>query len=83
MVYVQLLTGKKYTIGSNGKVHIEKHWEDVPSCYAYQTVVENIKIYNNNVARYKTVNDIFEPGTTCFMLGHPYYGAMGKVRRIK
>ncbi|OAD52342.1 5'-3' exoribonuclease 1 [Eufriesea mexicana] len=78
LVYVRLLTGEKYTIGSNGKVHIEKHWDDVPSCYAYQTVVEDITICSNNVARYETVNDIFELGTTCFMLGHPYYGAMGK-----
>ncbi|PBC30137.1 5'-3' exoribonuclease [Apis cerana cerana] len=81
LVHVRLLVGKKYTFGSYGKVHIEKHWSEIPSCYAYQTIVKDITIHcNNNIPIYKTVNDIFEPGITCFMLGHPYYGAMGKVR---
>lgn len=80
LVHVRLLVGKKYTFGSYGKVHIEKHWSEIPNCYAYQTIVKEITIHcNNNIPIYKTVNDIFEPGITCFMLGHPYYGAMGKV----
>lgn len=83
LVHIRLLVGKKYIFDTQGKVNIEKHWTEMPTCYAYQTIVKDITTYCNNVQSYKTVSDIFEPGTVCFMLAHPYYGAMGKVRHIE
>lgn len=79
LVHVRLLLGKKYIFPSRGKVHVEKHWNETPTCYAYQTIVKDIATHSNNGQLYTTVKDIFEPGTICFMLGHPYYGAMGNV----
>ncbi|XP_071874436.1 5'-3' exoribonuclease pacman isoform X1 [Bombus fervidus] len=79
LVHIRLLVGKKYIFNAQGKVNIEKHWTEMQTCYAYQTIVKNITTYCNNVQSYKTVSDIFEPNTVCFMLAHPYYGAMGKV----
>ncbi|KOC61668.1 5'-3' exoribonuclease 1 [Habropoda laboriosa] len=80
LVHVRLLVGSKYVFGSHGKFHIEKLWSDTQTCYPYQTTVEGITVYSVSLPLYKSASDIFVPGSVCFMLGHPYYGAMGRVR---
>ncbi|XP_076757496.1 5'-3' exoribonuclease pacman isoform X1 [Xylocopa sonorina] len=80
LVHAQLLVGKKYIFGSHGNMHVEKQWADSQTAYAYQTIVKDITVHPNNIRIYNSVDDIFKPGTVCFMLGHPYYGSMGKVR---
>lgn len=80
LVYARLFNGYKYCFGSQGKVSVEKQWQDIPMFYAYQTIVRNLSVYSKQAQIYKSIHDIFEPGTICFMLGHPYYGAMGEVQ---
>ncbi|XP_029664328.1 5'-3' exoribonuclease 1 isoform X1 [Formica exsecta] len=83
LFYARTYLGNKYIFGVQGKVTIEKQWSDFPTAYAYQTVVKNISVYSKKLPVYKTMHDIFVPGTFCFMLGHPYYGAMGEVMQYK
>lgn len=90
LLYARSSLGSKYVFGSQGKVTMEKQWSDYPVAYAYQTVIRDISVYSKKLPVYESMHEIFIPGTFCFMLGHPYYGAMGEViqnkdnsRRIK
>ncbi|XP_059358130.1 5'-3' exoribonuclease 1 isoform X1 [Carassius carassius] len=80
VVYAQLLTGRKYVIGQNGKVHLEKQFAKQVLPYPYQTIVKDIKAFDSSLARFKTLEELFPPGTVVFMVGNPYYGAMGDVQ---
>uniref|UniRef100_A0A8C1Q185 5'-3' exoribonuclease 1 n=1 Tax=Cyprinus carpio TaxID=7962 RepID=A0A8C1Q185_CYPCA len=80
VVYAQLLTGRKYVIGQNGKVHLEKQFAKQVLPYPYQTIVKDIKAFDSSLARFKTLEELFPPGTFVFMVGNPYYGAMGDVQ---
>lgn len=79
LLYTRSFLGNKYIFSPQGKVSVEKQWNDYPAAYAYQTVVRDISVYSKKLPVYETMHDIFIPGTFCFMLGHPYYGAMGEV----
>lgn len=80
LLFTRLFLGNKYVFGVQGKVTIEKQWNNCSSVYAYQTVVRDISTYSKKLPVYETMHDIFIPETFCFMLGHPYYGAMGEVQ---
>lgn len=80
LLYTRLFLGEKYVFNVQGKVTVEKQWNDYPTAYVYQTVVKDISVYSKKLPVYETMHDIFIPGTFCFMLGHPYYGAMGEVQ---
>lgn len=40
VVYAQLLTGRKYVIGQNGSVHLEKQFAKQVLPFPYQTIVK-------------------------------------------
>lgn len=80
LLFIRASLGSKYVFGPQGKVTIEKQWSEYTMPHAYQTIVKNISVYSKKLTNYKTMHDIFLPGTFCFMLGYPYYGAMGEVR---
>uniref|UniRef100_A0A671RYW1 5'-3' exoribonuclease 1 n=1 Tax=Sinocyclocheilus anshuiensis TaxID=1608454 RepID=A0A671RYW1_9TELE len=80
VVYAQLLTGRKYVIGQNGNVHLEKQFAKQVLPYPYQTIVKDIKAFDSSLARFKTLEELFPPGTVVFMVANPYYGAMGDVQ---
>lgn len=82
LIYARPFLGSKYIFSTKGKLTLEKQWAKSPVPYAYQTVVRNIPIYYKNPPIYKSMHDIFVPGTICFMLGYPYYGAMGEVQLL-
>lgn len=63
----------------HGKLYFEKQWLESQMAYAYQTTVQNISVHCFNEPAYTAIDEVFVPGASCFMLGHPYYGAMGKV----
>ncbi|KZC09221.1 5'-3' exoribonuclease 1 [Dufourea novaeangliae] len=79
LVDARPLIGSKYIFGSHGKLYFEKQWSDSQITYAYQMIVKDIATHCFSAATYKTVEEIFVPESVCFMLGHPHYGAMGKV----
>lgn len=80
LLYARLFLGSKYIFGAQGKLTLEKQWNELPTAYAYQTIVRDISTYYKLTQIYKSMHDIFVPETICFMLGHPYYGAMGEVQ---
>ncbi|XP_047351100.1 5'-3' exoribonuclease 1 isoform X1 [Vespa velutina] len=79
LIHAQPLIGSKYIFAAQGKLSVEKQWQEMPTFYAYQTIVKDISTYCVNPLLYKTIDEIFVPGSNCFMLGHPHYGAMGEV----
>ncbi|KYM94136.1 PREDICTED: 5'-3' exoribonuclease 1 [Cyphomyrmex costatus] len=83
LLYARSFLGNKHVFGVYGKVTVEKQWNDYVAAHAYQTVVKDISVYSKTLPVYETMHDIFIPGTFCFMLGHPYYGAMGEVVQNK
>ncbi|XP_051556406.1 5'-3' exoribonuclease 1-like isoform X2 [Myxocyprinus asiaticus] len=80
VVYAQLLTGRKYVIGQNGKVLLEKQFAKQVLPYPYQTIVKDIKAFDSSMAHFKTLEELFPPGISVFMVGNPYYGAIGDVQ---
>uniref|UniRef100_A0AAY4ADF0 5'-3' exoribonuclease 1 n=1 Tax=Denticeps clupeoides TaxID=299321 RepID=A0AAY4ADF0_9TELE len=80
VVYAQLLSGRKYVPGQNRLVHLEKQWAKQILPFAYQTIVKDIKAFDSSLSRFMTLEDLFSPTTSVFMLGNPYYGAMGEVQ---
>uniref|UniRef100_A0A8U8C623 5'-3' exoribonuclease 1 n=1 Tax=Geospiza parvula TaxID=87175 RepID=A0A8U8C623_GEOPR len=79
IVYAQLLTGNRYQLNQNGEVYLEKQWSKQVLPFVYQTVVKDIKTFDSRFSSIKTLDDLFPPGSTAFMLGSPYYGCMGEV----
>ncbi|CAB1317628.1 unnamed protein product, partial [Coregonus sp. 'balchen'] len=41
---------------------------------------QDIKAFDSSSTRFKTLEELFPPTTTVFMVGNPYYGAMGEVQ---
>ncbi|XP_041805238.1 5'-3' exoribonuclease 1 isoform X2 [Chelmon rostratus] len=80
VLYGQLLTGRKYVPKANGVVELEKQWAKQVLPFAYQTVVKDIKTFYSSLTCFKSLDDLFPPTTTVFMVGNPYYGAMGEVQ---
>ncbi|XP_042734269.1 5'-3' exoribonuclease 1 isoform X1 [Lagopus leucura] len=80
VVYAQLLTGNRYQLNQNGQVYLEKQWSKQALPFVYQTVVKDIRAFDSRFSNIKTLDDLFPPGSTAFMLGSPYYGCMGEVQ---
>ncbi|KFP33142.1 5'-3' exoribonuclease 1, partial [Colius striatus] len=80
VVYAQLLTGNRYQLNQKGEVYLEKQWSKQVLPFVYQTVVKDIKAFDSRFSNIKTLDDLFPPGSTAFMLGSPYYGCMGEVQ---
>lgn len=71
------MTGRKYTFSQHGRITLKKQFAELPSHYPLQTVVRNLNVYDQYNSIYHDIASIFPPGASCFMLGHPHYGAMG------
>ncbi|KAI4897691.1 hypothetical protein NFI96_015716 [Prochilodus magdalenae] len=80
VLYAQLLTGRKYVISQNGSVLLEKQWAKQILPFPYQTIVKDIKAFDSSLARFKTLEELFPLASAVFMVGNPYYGAMGEVQ---
>uniref|UniRef100_A0A8C5I1M3 5'-3' exoribonuclease 1 n=1 Tax=Gouania willdenowi TaxID=441366 RepID=A0A8C5I1M3_GOUWI len=80
ILYGQLLTGRKYVPKANGVVELEKQWSKQVLPFAYQAVVKDIKAFYSSLTSFKSLDELFPLGTTVFMVGNPYYGAMGEVQ---
>ncbi|XP_035277736.1 5'-3' exoribonuclease 1 isoform X2 [Anguilla anguilla] len=80
VLYGQLLTGRKYVVGHSGQVRLEKQWAKQVLPFAYQTIVKDIKAFDPAFSRFRTLEELFPPTTIVFMVGNPYYGAMGEVQ---
>ncbi|MEQ2217140.1 hypothetical protein XENOCAPTIV_023791 [Xenoophorus captivus] len=64
-------------VHSNGVVELEKQWAKQVLPFAYQT---DIKAFYSSLTCFKSLDELFTPSTTVFMVGSPYYGAMGEVQ---
>uniref|UniRef100_A0A8C9SZ41 5'-3' exoribonuclease 1 n=1 Tax=Scleropages formosus TaxID=113540 RepID=A0A8C9SZ41_SCLFO len=80
LLYAQLLAGRRYVLSSTGRVHLEKQWAKQALPFAHQTIVKDIKAFESSFPRFKTLEELFPRGTLVFMMGNPYYGAMGEVQ---
>lgn len=40
---------------------------------------QDIKAFYSSLTCFKSLDELFPPTTTVFMVGNPYYGAMGEV----
>uniref|UniRef100_A0A8C3AVK3 5'-3' exoribonuclease 1 n=1 Tax=Cyclopterus lumpus TaxID=8103 RepID=A0A8C3AVK3_CYCLU len=80
VLYGQLLSGRKYIPKANGVVELEKQWSKQVLPFAYQTIVKDIKAFYSSVTCFKSLDELFPLATTVFMVGNPYYGAVGEVQ---
>ncbi|XP_061746644.1 5'-3' exoribonuclease 1-like [Nerophis ophidion] len=80
LVYGQLLTGRKFVPKAGGVVELEKQWAKQVLPFAYQTVVKDIKAFYSSLSTFSSLEELFPPHTTVFMVANPYYAAMGEVQ---
>ncbi|XP_029470943.1 5'-3' exoribonuclease 1 isoform X2 [Rhinatrema bivittatum] len=80
IVYAQLLTGCRYQLNQNGEICLEKQWSKQVLPFVYQAVVKDISTFDSRFSHFKTLEELFCPGSHVFMLGTPYYGCMGEVQ---
>lgn len=80
VVYGQLLTGRKFVPKANGVVELEKQWAKQVLPFAHQTVVKEIRAFYSSLTNFVCLDELFPPSTSVFMVGNPYYGAMGEVQ---
>lgn len=80
VVYSQLLTGRKFVPKTNGLVELEKQWSKQVLPFAYQAVVQEIRAFYSCLTNFTSLDELFPPSTTVFMVGNPYYGSMGEVQ---
>ena len=79
LVHAAPMVGRQYVYSTQGKMTLEKQWNDNPMAFAYQAVLKDIAVHDPNFIQFTSITDVFKPKTVCFMLGHPHYGAMGEV----
>ncbi|MEQ2168261.1 hypothetical protein GOODEAATRI_012499 [Goodea atripinnis] len=68
LLYGQMLTGRKYVPKANGVVELEKQWAKQVLPFAYQTVVKDIKAFYSSMTCFKSLDELFTPSTTVFMV---------------
>lgn len=79
IVLCKTITGRKYICGPKGRITLEKQWSVHPVAFALQSLVKDIAEHSPELEQFKTVEELFPVGKTCFMLGHPHYGCQGEV----
>lgn len=43
---------------------------------------QDIEAFYSSLTHFSSLDELFPPTTTVFMVGNPYYGAMGEVRHL-
>ncbi|XP_044268734.1 5'-3' exoribonuclease 1 isoform X2 [Tribolium madens] len=79
LVHVNLLSGRKYVFTSNMRVTLEKQFCQIQSNYPLQSIVADIKVYDEHRSTFQSVSDVFSPNSICFTLSNPYYGSQGTI----
>lgn len=79
LIHVHLVKSREYALGSNGKLVLRTDWDNVKFVYPYQTIVPNIRVYNDHCNLYRSVDEVYKRDTKVFLLSTKYYGCMGKV----
>lgn len=82
IVYVNHVSGRKYVFGQEGKITLEKQYSEIQDPYALQAIVEDIAVHDSSFVQYKTLEQVFPPGSKCFLLAPPVYGSVGEVRSV-
>lgn len=79
LVFCKTLIGRKYTCTSKGRITLEKQWAELSVPFARQSIVKDITEKAPDFVEFKTVEELFPVGKTCFMIGNPHYGSQGMV----
>ncbi|XP_014211300.1 5'-3' exoribonuclease 1-like isoform X2 [Copidosoma floridanum] len=79
IVHACTLTGCQYVYGQQGKMTLEKQWNENSIGFAYQVIVDEISVHDSEFILHKCITDVFKVKDICFMLGHPHYGSCGEV----
>jgi len=83
LVHALPMSGRKFVMGADkSRITLEKQWHNISQPYALQAIVKDILVEDKQFRMYTTVEELFPPNTTAFMLGQPHYGAQGQVIKI-
>ena len=76
------MTGRKYVCGPKGKITLEKQWSRITQPFALQTTRKDILVHDPSFTQYRTLDQLYPEGSSCFMLGQPNYGCQGEVLQV-
>jgi hypothetical protein len=86
LVYVEELQGKKYVIDKSGPrvmATLEKQWSASPTPYPLQLLVMDIAQYAPDIMeKHKSIEELYEVGSPCFILSSPYYGEQAEIVKV-
>lgn len=77
------LVGRKYICGAHGKIVLEKQFGSYPVTCLYQTCVKDLNVHDSTFSQFSTLDELFPPKESVFMLGWPHYGCQGEVVDIE
>ncbi|XP_052760032.1 5'-3' exoribonuclease 1-like [Mya arenaria] len=73
------MTGRKYILGSHGRITMEKQFGVHPVAFALQATVKDIAVHEPGFCQFTTLSEYMPEKAEVFMLGWPHYGCQGEV----
>ncbi|XP_065560994.1 5'-3' exoribonuclease 1-like [Artemia franciscana] len=81
LIYARKLCGRSYVVGNAGLVTLEKEWAKDITPVALQTTLkkEDISVAEEGSPKFKTLDELFPVGSSCFIMTKDFYGAPARV----
>lgn len=83
LLHVVTLLNREYVHTQDGKLTLSKKWSKSELTVSLNTVVENVKIYQKDMERYRTIESVFTEGSVVFMnttINNIPYGSQGTIQ---
>lgn len=83
VIEASVMSGRKYVCGKEGKITLEKVWSKTKQMFALQTTRKDILVYDPSFTQYRSLEELFIPGSTCFIMAdNQYYGCEATVLKV-
>lgn len=79
LVHVNVMTGRDYVYGAQGKMTLNKSYSSIIMPYAYQAIVKDIRVHNPSFVQFTNATEVFTKGSNIYLMSTPYYGSEGVV----
>lgn len=79
LIHVVTLVNREYLHTNDGKLTLSKNWSSSSLVVAPKTIVKNLKVYQKDLQRFRSIESVFIQNSNVFMMNGSYYGSQGIV----
>lgn len=79
LLHVYTMKNREYVFTNDGRMTANKNWSKDPLAIAPITAVQNLKVFERDLERFKEVQDVYSKDSTIFMMNKGYYGCQATV----